>query len=229
MAFGAQRGAQADPGAAPSREVASGVAVAALVVAVLATLADFFVPAVAVGAGGLDADAAVLLAIAAPVVLAVVSLLLGSRYRPDRPGAGLVTAARVLAWVDIGIALLILGTALSSDAIGEYRERRDTVRISTLQPGDCFDKVGERAKVDSCDGAAHRVTASFLLDEDPAASFPGREELVRRIGNRCADEVPAGVKPRFSIPSQRSWEKNERQVVCFADVLDLELQEVLEE
>jgi len=168
-------------------------------------------------------------------ILAIPALLLARRAkrriagRPGTTGAGLVTAARVVAVFSLLGWLIVAGVVVASLV------RPDGVDYAKLKPGDCFDTPDgtevRRLTVRACDDA-HDAEVFAVVTHPGAAddAFPGADALLAYAVNACLGQpftdyvgIPRGQSKltEFEIvPESEAWFEGRRGLVCAVDNAD---------
>jgi hypothetical protein len=161
-----------------------------------------------------------------PAILAIVFGAIARRNVAsdhNRTGAGMATAGLVLGILSLIGAVVFLIAAIASD-----EDYDDTMRYSSLQPGDCYEDPGSTAgqvTLESCSDEHDREAFAVLAHPAPdGASFPGRETLRRYADEECTDRFAAYVgRPYeesdlevvFILPSRDAWNDSDlRTIVC---------------
>ena len=178
-----------------------------------------------------------------PVISAIVALVLASQAsqasRKIREsggrleGKGLVTAARVLSWLNLALALVggvlavvFLVIAVNTDTSGDTETvggptaalRYDELRSSG--PGTCLNDIQEPEIVPCDEPHDAELFAVVRLD---GTTFPGNEGVTREGGRLCLPEFeryvggPVETSDLTGInvgPNEGSWRAGEREVAC---------------
>jgi hypothetical protein len=196
--------------------------------------------------GGTDTTAVLALVLAivsylvCPVISAIVALVLASQASRKiqesggrLEGKGLVTAARVLSWLNLALALVggvlavvFLVIAVNTDTSGDTETlggptaalRYDELRSSG--PGTCLNDIQEPEIVPCDEPHDAELFAVVRLD---GTTFPGNDGVTREGGRLCLPEFepyvggPVGTSDLAVInvgPNEGSWRAGEREVAC---------------
>ena len=161
-----------------------------------------------------------------PAILAIVFGALSRRSvaaDENKTGAGMATAGLVLGILSlIGAVVFLVASIASDDGLD------DTMRYSSLQPGDCYEDPGSsagRVRIEPCSDEHDRE--AFAVVDHPAPDgedFPGRETLRRYADEECTSRFSAYVggpyedsdlEVVFILPSRGAWESTDmRRIVC---------------
>jgi hypothetical protein len=127
--------------------------------------------------------------------------------------------------------LLTLPALLGGCGLFGSDDEADARSVFEVEPGMCFETPQEvEAQVDdlaevSCDqphGQEAYAVVTFTPDEDSDA-FPGEEALQAFADGHCAEEfrgyvgidyLDSALFFTYLVPSPRSWEQDDRQVLC---------------
>jgi hypothetical protein len=142
----------------------------------------------------------------------------------SRPGRGVATAL---------IAVLVLPTLGGCGLFGGDDEG-EGVSVFSIEPGQCFEgqaevkaQLSELTEVDCDEEHAQESYAvvEYTADEgDSADTFPGDDALAKFADGACAGEygkfvgvdyLDSELFYTYLLPSARSWEDDDRSVVCF--------------
>lgn len=125
-------------------------------------------------------------------------------------------------------ATLLLGSATLSGC-GWFGDDGEGTSVFDAEPGMCFHALTEvEAQVDDLDEVActeqHALEAfalvSYAEDDD---TFPGADDLSAFADGHCArefrdyvgvDYLDSSLYFTYLLPSPRSWEENDREVLC---------------
>jgi Septum formation len=176
-----------------------------------------------------------LVSIVSAGILAIPALILAARAkrrlaeRPGAGGAGLVTAARVVALLSLAGWLVVAGIAIAD------RVRPDGVDYATLKAGDCIDTPEgtevRRLRVRACDEPHDaEVFAVVTHPAAPGEAFPGADALLQYAATECLGQpftdyvgIPRGQSQltEFEIvPERQAWAEGRRGLVCAVDNAD---------
>lgn len=154
---------------------------------------------------------------------------------PDlgRPGRGAVAILAAL------VALPLLGAC---SFFGD--DESDGVSVFSIEPEQCFEGPGdvkaqlsELTEVDCSEAHAHEAYA--VIEYRPAEGeapdvYPGDDALTKFADGACAgafgdyvgvDYLDSSLFYTFLLPSARSWDDDDRSVVCFVTTAGEPLQE----
>ena len=167
-----------------------------------------------------------------PAILAIVFGAISRRNvasDDSKTGGGMATAGLVLGILSLVGAVVFLIAAIAADD-----EFDDTMRYSSLQPGDCYEDPGSTAgqvTLASCSDEHDRE--AFAVLEHPAPdgeSFPGRATLRGYADEECTARFAAYVGRPFEgsaleivfiLPSGDAWEESDlRTIVCAVSSAD---------
>ena len=134
-----------------------------------------------------------------------------------------------------GVAAALVATAALASGCGLFGDDEDanTTAVYDIEPGQCFlgpEEVKaqiEDLKTVPCD-EPHDREAYAVVGYPPAEGetddeFPGNEELTRFAQGACASEFQTYVGVDYAdsdyfftylLPSPRSWEDDDRDVLC---------------
>lgn len=156
--------------------------------------------------------------------------------RPGRLGRGLAALLGVL------VALPLLGAcSLFGDDEGEG------VSVFSIEPGQCFEGPGEvkaqlseLTEVECGEPHAHEAYAVLgyeAADGETPDVYPGDDALTKFADGACAgafgeyvgvDYLDSSLFYTFLLPSARSWDDDDRNVVCFVTTAGEPLQDSVE-
>jgi hypothetical protein len=132
------------------------------------------------------------------------------------------------------LATALLTTALLASGCGLFGDDdEDAVPVYDIEPGQCFAGPDEvKAQIDelervACDEPHDREAFAVATYEPPegesADEYPGEENLTRFAEGACAAEYQEYVGIDYAdsdyfftylLPSPRSWEDDDRDVLC---------------
>jgi hypothetical protein len=161
-------------------------------------------------------------------VPAIVAVVLGAVARrrikadPASTGTGMANAGLALGIVSLVGAAAFVIAAISTGP------SNDTVRYSSLRPGDCYEEPGPTAgkvTLESCAGDHDRE--AFAVVDHPApqeAAYPGREALQSYADRECVSRFAnyvgmpldrSDLRVVFILPSSEAWtDLGFRRIVC---------------
>lgn len=111
----------------------------------------------------------------------------------------------------------------------------DSTSVFSIEPGQCFEgqtkvkaQISDIKRLDCAD--EHALEAYAVIDYEDATgattdTFPGDEVLTKFAQGACAgdfrryvgvDYLDSSLFYTYLVPSARSWEDDDRNVICFA-------------
>ena len=130
------------------------------------------------------------------------------------------------------LAALLLAPALTGCSLfGD--DETDGVSVFDVEPGQCFEaqtelnaRISELTAVDCAGEHAQESYAvvEFTAEDESADTFPGDDALGKFADGACAGEygkyvgvdyLDSKLFYTYLLPSARSWEDDDRSVICF--------------
>lgn len=145
---------------------------------------------------------------------------------------------RALAPVVLAVLVAVTAPGCSDDGVSRGEDGRVTeagdLSVFELQAGDCLvppDRVDDElrtVRVVPCE-QTHTQEVFFVDDLEDVEEYPGDEAVQALADSRCLgpfrdyvgiDYVDSSLFLTYLLPSVRSWDEGDREIVCIAQVLD---------